>query len=60
MSAEEQVYYVTFRETHIVTERVFAHSGAEAVRLVKDGLGERTLDDVDEHKGPTAHRAEKA
>lgn len=60
MNAEEQVYFVTFREVHIVTERVSARSKAEAIRRVKDGLGDRTLDDADEHRGPTRYWAEKA
>lgn len=58
-SQEEKIYFVTFREVHVVTERVFAKSKADAIRQVKDGIGERTLDDVDEYRGPTGHTAEE-
>lgn len=56
---QEEIYFVTFREVHVVTERVWATSKADAIRQVKDGTGERTMDDVDEYRGPTGHTAEK-
>lgn len=50
-------YTVEFRESHIVTEAVWASSKAEAIRLVKEeGEGERLEEVLDEKRGPTAHK----
>lgn len=48
-----RLYYVTFRESAVVTEAVEANSKAEAIRLVKDGLGDRVDFVVDEMRPPT-------
>lgn len=50
-------YYVEFREVALVTEAVEASSKAEAIRLVKDGLGERVGFAIDETRDPTGHKA---
>ncbi len=55
----ERGYYVTFKETAIVTEYVEAHTGAEAIELVKNGLGDRVGFDIDERRGPTAYSAKR-
>ncbi len=56
---KRRAYYVDFEETLLCTERVYATSKAEAVRLVRDeGLGERTFCEVDERRGPRKFRAE--
>lgn len=48
---------MTFREVAVVTEAVEARSKAEAIRLVKDGQGERVDFIIDEMRDPTGHRA---
>jgi hypothetical protein len=55
--AAEKPYIVTFRESRIITERVYARSAAEAVRLVKDGEGERLGEEADDYREPTSHKA---
>lgn len=50
-------HLVTFREIAIVTESVQARSKAEAIRLVKEGQGERVGFEIDENRNPTAHVA---
>ena len=49
-------FTVEFRESHIVTEAVWANSKAEAIRLVKQGDGERLDDLLDEERDPTSHK----
>lgn len=51
------IYSVTFRESAVITEEVEAASKAEAIRLVKDGLGQRVGFEIDETRWPTSHRA---
>lgn len=50
--AEPRRYYVDFKRVSIVTETVLATSAAEAIRLVRDGSGERVEFDVDGTRGP--------
>ena len=52
-----RLYYVSFRESAVVTEAVEANSKAEAIRLVKDGLGERVDFAIDEMRFPTNFEA---
>jgi len=47
-------FLVTFRESAVVTETVNARSMAEAIRLVKDGQGERVGFEIDETRNPTS------
>lgn len=50
-------YFVTFRESAVVTEYVAARSKAEAIQRVKDGEGERVDFVVDETRFPTNFEA---
>lgn len=52
-----RLYYVNFRESAVITEAVEANSKAEAIRLVKDGLGERVGFEIDEMRNPTKFEA---
>lgn len=53
-----RLYYVTFRESAVVVEAVEAKSKAEAIRMVKDGLGERVGFEIDESRFPTNFEAQ--
>ncbi|MFS0852546.1 hypothetical protein [Microbacterium sp. 179-I 3D4 NHS] len=55
----KDVYYVSFRESAVVTEAVLARSKAEAIRLVKDGEGKRVSFEIDETRFPTNFEAER-
>lgn len=57
MTMDERSYLVTFRESAVITEQVWARTEAEAIRRVKDGLGERVEFDIDETRDPTSHTA---
>ena len=51
-------YIVTFRESALVTELVYAESKREAIDLVKHGEGDRVGFEIDENRMPTAFTAE--
>ncbi|GLK17753.1 hypothetical protein [Herbiconiux flava] len=46
-------FYVSFRESAVITEFVVAGTKREAIAKVRDGLGERIGFEIDETRNPT-------
>jgi hypothetical protein len=53
----ERPYIVTYRESLVITARVYAGSAAEAIELAKVGEEDRLGEDRDDWRGPQAFKA---